>query len=263
MNKLDFQKMKNRRQPISMVTCYDYWTASIMNNTDIDCLLVGDSLAMVIHGHPSTIPADTELMALHTQAVRRGAPDKFIITDIPFLAHRKGIIPAMESVEKIIKAGANAVKIEGIEGHEDIIRYIVESGIPVMGHIGLTPQSFNQLGGFKVQNKTESSAVQLIEQGKRLEAAGCFSIVGECIPSQLGQKLAESIDIPVIGIGAGNGTDGQVLVLQDLLGVTSGYTPKFVRKFMNGTEMISDALNAFNKSVKEKTFPSKEESYNG
>lgn len=263
MNVLDFQKMKVKKKPISMVTCYDHWTAFIINNTDIDCLLVGDSLAMVVHGHPSTIPVDTELMALHTRAVRKGAPDKFIITDMPFLSHRKGLVSAMESVEIIMKSGANGVKIEGVEGHEDIIKHIIESGIPVMGHIGLTPQSFNQLGGFKVQNKTEDSVKQLINQGKRLEKAGCFSIVAECIPSNAGSKLSESLNIPVIGIGAGNGTDGQVLVLQDLLGITTGYVPKFVRKFIDGTKLISEALNTYDKAVKVRSFPNEKESYNG
>lgn len=263
MNVLDFYKKKKNREPISMVTCYDFWTASIINSTEIDCLLVGDSLAMVMHGHSSTIPADTELMALHTRAVKKGAPDKFIITDMPFLTHRKGLLEAMKAVERLIKAGANAVKIEGIEGHEDIIKHIIESGIPVMGHIGLTPQSFNQIGGFKVQNKTEDSIKHLIDQGKRLEKAGCFAIVAECIPSHVGKKLSENINIPIIGIGAGNGTDGQVLVLQDLLGVSSGYTPKFVRKFIDGTKLITEALASYNKTVKDRTFPSEKESYNG
>lgn len=263
MNVLDFQKMKKKKKLISMITCYDYWTASIINKTNIDCLLVGDSLAMVMYGESSTIPADTELMALHTRAVRKGAPEKFIITDMPFLSHRKGLLSAMESVEIIMKSGANAVKIEGIDGHEDVIKHIIESGIPVMGHIGLTPQSHNQLGGFKVQNKTEDSVNQLIDQGKRLEKAGCFSIVAECIPTDAAQKLSESIKIPVIGIGAGNSTDGQVLVLQDLMGVNTGYVPKFVRKYMDSEKLISDALNEFDKNVKDRSFPAKKESYNG
>ncbi len=263
MTVLDFHKRKAAGEAISMVTCYDYWTAAIANDSDVDCLLVGDSLAMVVYGHNSTIPADTQLMARHTEAVRKGAPDKFLITDMPFLAHRKGLLSTMESVETIMKAGANGIKIEGIEGHEDLIKHIVESGIPVMGHIGLTPQSFNQLGGFKVQNKTDDSIEQLINQGRRLEKAGCFSLVAECIPSRAGKKLSESIDIPVIGIGAGNGTDGQVLVLQDMLGANSGYVPKFVRQFLDGATMIKETLNQYDQSVKNRQFPSDKESYGG
>jgi len=263
MTILDFYKMKKSKKPISMVTAYDFWTASILSNSDIDCLLVGDSLAMVMHGYDSTIPADIELMSLHTRAVRRGAKDKFIISDMPFLSHRKGLSFAMESVEKLIKAGANAVKIEGVKGHLDIIKHIVESGVPVMGHIGLTPQSVNKFGGFKVQNKNRSSFKQLIEDGKSLEDTGCFAVVAECIPSEAGKELSEALNIPVIGIGAGKDTDGQVLVLQDLLGFNSGYSPKFVRKFLNGKELMSKAFSDFNQAIKERKFPSVEESYNG
>jgi len=259
----DFIKMKLRQEPISMLTCYDYWTASILNDSDIDCLLVGDSLAMLMHGHKSTIPADTELMALHTRAVRRGAADKFIITDIPFLANRKGLLQAMESVEAIMKAGANAVKIEGVSGNEDIIKHIIESGIPVMGHIGLVPQSFNQLGGYRVQYQEKDSVNKLLAEGKALEDAGCFAIVAECIPLSAGKELSDSLNIPIIGIGAGKHTDGQVLVLQDVLGFSSGYTPKFVRNFIDGTTLISKAVSEFNMAVKEKTFPSAKESYSG
>lgn len=263
MTILDFYKMKKEEKPISMVTCYDAWTASLMAESDIDCLLVGDSLAMVMHGHSSTLPADTELMALHTAAVRRGAPNQFIVTDMPFLSHRKGLEAAMESVHTIMKSGANAVKIEGIEGHKEIIRHIVQSGVPVMGHLGLTPQSFNQFGGFKVQNKTDESIDILLKQAKELEEAGCFSLVAECVPYKAGKLLSESLNIPVIGIGAGRETDGQVLVFQDLMGLNTGYVPKFVRDFGKGRELITGALNEYNRTVKNRSFPSREESYNG
>ncbi len=263
MNINDFYKYKDNGSKISMITCYDYWTAQIINKSDIDCILIGDSLAMVSHGFDSTLPATLELMAQHTEAVKRGAPDKFIIADMPFLTFRKSIDSVMDSVQKLMVAGANAIKLEGVRGHEKIIEHIVGSGIPVMGHLGLTPQSFNSLGGFKVQSKTEKEVVKLLEDAKNLEKLGCFSIVLECIPDSVARKVTEELTIPTIGIGAGKECSGQVLVLQDMLGINTGYTPKFVRKFLNGTELITSALNEYNKSVKDGNFPDKGESYGG
>lgn len=259
----DYKIYKENKKPISLVTCYDYWSATLIDQTDIDTILVGDSVAMVSHGYTSTLPGTVKMMAMHTEAVRRGAPNKFIVTDLPFLSHRKSLDSVLDSVYKIMKAGANAVKIEGIKGHEDTIKYIVESGVPVMGHLGLTPQSFNAFGGFKLQSKTEKAAIQLIDDAKKLEEIGCFAIVLECIPDSVGARVSESLNIPTIGIGAGNATDGQVLVLQDLLGVNSGYTPKFVRKFIDGANLIKGALNEYNKTVKTREFPGKGESYGG
>lgn len=263
MNINDYKKYKQEGKKISLVTSYDYWSAALIEQTDVDSILVGDSLAMVSHGFTSTLPADINLMALHTAAVRRGAPKKFIIADMPFLSHRKSLDSVLDSVGKLMQAGANAVKIEGVQGVENTISYIVESGVPVMGHLGLTPQSFNSFGGFKLQSKTEEAVEQLIKDAKKLEELGCFAIVLECIPDSAAKKVSELLSIPTIGIGAGKDTDGQVLVLQDMLGLTTGYTPKFVRKFIDGSNLIKTALNEYDEGVKSKSFPEEGESYGG
>ncbi|MGL1930429.1 MAG: 3-methyl-2-oxobutanoate hydroxymethyltransferase [Desulfotalea sp.] len=261
MNILDFKAYKEDHKIISMITCYDSWSATIIEDSQINCILVGDSLAMTMHGHDSTIPADIDLMALHTRAVRRGAPTAFIIGDMPFLSYRKGLVESMNCVHKLFSAGANAVKIEGYDGNEEIIKHTVESGLPVMGHIGLTPQFVNQIGGYKVQGKTDEHAQKILDDALALEKAGCFSIVLECVPSDVGKMISEKLSIPTIGIGAGNNCDGQVLVLQDMLGLNKKFQPKFVRKFLQGYEDIRNALNEYDDVVKDKSFPGKEESY--
>lgn len=261
MNILDFKKYKEENRAISMVTCYDSWSAAIIEESQLDCLLVGDSLAMAMHGHDSTLPADADLMALHTAAVRRGAPTSFIISDMPFLSYRKGLVPAMETVEKLMRAGANAIKLEGIDGHSEVVSHLVKSGIPVMGHLGLTPQSVHQLGGYKVQGKTDDKARKLLEDALALEEAGCFAVVLECVPSSIGKLISEKLTIPTIGIGAGNSCDGQVLVLQDMLGLNNKFKPKFVRTFIEGFDTIKNALNEYDNVVKERSFPSEKESY--
>lgn len=258
---LDFYKMKKEAKKISMVTSYDYWSANLLNETEIDCLLVGDSLAQVMHGHPSTVHADTGMMSLHTKAVARGAPDKFIVADMPFLSVRKGISAAMESVDQLMKSGAHCVKIEGIAGHEDVIKNIVESGVPVMGHLGLTPQSVHQLGGYKVQGKDKETADFIFQSALKLQELGCFALVLECVPTQLATDITKALQIPVIGIGAGPYTDGQVLVFHDLLGLTAGHKPKFLKTFSDGRDLFKGSLEQFDLEVKENIFPSIEESY--
>jgi 3-methyl-2-oxobutanoate hydroxymethyltransferase len=257
----EFVQKKNNNETISLVTCYDYWSALIINETEIDAVLVGDSAAMVMHGFDTTVNADVEMMAYHLAAVKRGLTDKFLIVDLPFLAHRKGDQYAMDIVDKYLKLGANAVKIEGAGSNLNIIKHIVESGVPVMGHIGLTPQSVNSIGGFLLQGKNDETAKQLLEEAKALENAGCFSIVLELIPAQLAKQITESINISTIGIGAGSYTSGQILVLQDLLGLTKSFSPKFLRKYFNGYELIKEALNNYDKDVKGKLFPNEKESY--
>lgn len=244
-----------------MVTCYDHWSAKIIAQTDIDCILVGDSVAMVMHGYASTLHATTEMMALHTSAVARGAPQKFLVVDMPFPTFRRAIPAAMECIDSLMKAGAQAIKLEGVDGHEDVVRAIVGSGVPVMGHLGLTPQSIHQLGGFKVQGREEKSIEALRTQAQKLQELGCFGIVLECVPAQLAQEISLTLDIPTIGIGAGSQTDGQVLVLQDLLGMSSSFKPKFVRNFMSGEDTLKQALKAYHRAVTEKTFPTEAESY--
>lgn len=261
MNRLDFLKRKKEKQKISMITCYDYWSAQILNRTEVDCLLVGDSLAMVMHGNDSTIPADIELMALHTKAVRKGAPDKFIVGDMPFLSTRKDRNFAMDCVDALMKAGAHAVKIEGALGHFELIQHIVESGVPVMGHLGLTPQSIHQLGGFKVQGRGSKAEEELISAAKSLQDAGAFSLVLECVPTELARTISEKLEIPTIGIGAGPHTDGQVLVLQDMLGMNTRFKPKFLKHFAQGAEWIGEAVNNYHREVVSGAFPTAGESY--
>lgn len=257
----DFLKKKRDGVAISMVTCYDSWSAALIDQTDIDCVLVGDSLAMVIYGHENTLPMDTDTMASHTAAVRRGLPEAFLIGDMPFLSYRKGLDTAMTNVQKLMQAGANAVKLEGAAGNIDLVRHIVESGVPVMGHLGLTPQSLHQLGGFRVQGRGEDAAAKLKEQALSLEEAGCFSMVLEAIPSEVAAEVSTSLSIPTIGIGAGSEVDGQVLVLQDLLGITTSFRPKFVRTWMDGATIIRQALQAYHEDVVSGDFPNGEESY--
>ena len=258
---LDFKKAKKNNQKISMMTAYDYSYAKIINDTSIDCILVGDSAAMVMHGYDSTVHATIEMMETHVKAVKKGAPDKFIIGDMPFLSFRKSIDYAMECVERLIHAGANAIKLEGLEGNEKIIQHIVQSGIPVMGHLGLTPQSVNMLGGYKVQGKSIKDSLSIAKNATLLEELNVFAIVLECVPSSLASEITSSLKIPTIGIGAGIDTDGQVLVLQDMLGHYKDLTPRFVRHYLNGYEYIFNALETFNTDVKEQKFPRTEESY--
>ena len=261
MNVQDFQHMKNERRKISMLTCYDYSSARAVADSNIDCILVGDSLAMTMHGFPTTLSATTAMMALHTAAVAKGAPAKFIIADLPFLSYRKGLKEAMDSVHELMSAGAQAVKLEGVRGHAEIVRHIVESGVPVMGHLGLTPQSVNTLGGMKVQARTNAAEKELISQAHELENAGCFAIVLECVPTQVARRVTASLKVPTIGIGAGPHVSGQVLVYQDMLGLNPGFKPKFLRVYANAFEVIRTALNAYDRDVKSEAFPSESESY--
>ena len=257
----EFAKRKARGDKISMITCYDHWSAQLLNQTDIDVILVGDSLAMVMHGFDSTVHATVEMMAVHTSAVRRGAPDKFVVGDMPFLSVRKGLGPAMDAVSALMQAGANCVKVEGADGHLDIVSHIVESGVPVMGHLGLTPQSVEAFGGHKVQGRNEGAAQKILEQAMALEAAGCFALVLECVPSPLGKAITERLSIPTIGIGAGPDTDGQVLVLQDMLGMNAEFKPKFLRHYLDGHRELTDAINGFHEDVQAGAFPSSQEAY--
>ncbi len=258
---LDFEKMKKEGQKISMVTCYDYWSAKIISQTHIDCILVGDSLAMVMHGFPSTLSATTEMMTMHTAAVSRGAKEKFIVADMPFLSFRKGRASALDCVDSLMKAGAQAVKLEGVWGHEDVIQAIVQSGVPVMGHLGLTPQSIHSLGGYKVQAREKEAADDLLRQAKKLVELGAFALVLECIPKNLAAEITHEIPIPTIGIGAGLDTDGQVLVLQDLLGMNGEFKPKFLKHFAETGKSIENSLNQYHTEVRQKLFPTEKEAY--
>lgn len=257
----DFKFKKKEGIPISLITCYDYWSAQIISETDIDAVLVGDSAAMVMHGFESTVNAEIEMMSYHLSAVKRGLKNKLLIVDLPFLVHRKSEHHLTDAVDRFMKLGANAVKIEGAGSNLKFINHIVESGVPVMGHIGLTPQSVNSIGGFLVQGKDDESSKRLIEEAKSLEGAGCFSIVLELMPAQLAKEITETINIPTIGIGAGSYTSGQVLVLQDLLGLNKEFSPKFLRKYLDGFGLIKNALIKYNNDVKNNHYPNDLESF--
>ena len=258
----DWVKGKN----LALTTCYDAWSARIIAESTIDAVLVGDSAAMVMQGHDTTLNIDVDAMAYHTGAVARGLfstptkEKKFLIGDMPFLSFRKDVTTAMNCVEKLMQAGAQAVKLEGLRGHEHIVKHIVGSGVPVMGHLGLTPQSVNGLGGWKVQGRDKAVADQLALDAQALQELGCFAVVLECVPSSLATRITQALEIPTIGIGAGPDCDGQVLVFHDLVGL-SGSTYKFVRPFADGKTLITNALNSFVSSVQQKKFPALEESF--
>lgn len=261
MNVLKFAEKKLTKEKIVILTCYDYSTAKILNESSLDALLIGDSLAMTMHGFKDTIMATLLMMELHTAAVCRGAPAKFIITDLPFLSYRQSLSRSVIAAQKLMQAGAQAIKLEGAAGNLSLIAHLVESGIPVMGHIGLTPQFIHTLGGYKVQGKTVAQAERLKQDALALEQAGCFAIVLECVPSQLAKEITASLKIATIGIGAGVDTDGQVLVMQDLLGLNLDFKPKFVNQFLDGNQLIRKAVDHYSYTVKHKEFPSYEHCY--
>jgi 3-methyl-2-oxobutanoate hydroxymethyltransferase len=257
----DFLRAKADGRKISMVTCYDYTFARLLAKTAIDGILVGDSAAMVMHGHPSTLSATVEVMRFHTEAVVRGAVGKFIAADMPFLSFRKGVAAALDCASVLMSAGAHALKLEGVDGHEDVIERLVQSGIPVMGHLGLLPQSVHAYGGFRVQGRDTGAARDIARQATALQELGAFAVVLECVPAALAREITGELRIPTIGIGAGNACDGQILVLQDLLGLNIDFQPKFARPFLDGAHAVLDSLGRFDEAVKAGTFPAKEEEY--
>ncbi|ARB92389.1 3-methyl-2-oxobutanoate hydroxymethyltransferase [Legionella longbeachae] len=258
----DFKRKKEEQQKIVMVTCYDYPSACIVSESNVDCVLVGDSVAMAVHGHETTIMATIEMMVLHTQAVARGLKQQFLISDLPFLSHKTSLAQTVENVKSLLRSGTHAVKIEGADADTcQTISYLVGAGVPVMGHIGLTPQSIHQLGGYKVQGRNPDQAEILIQQALSLEAAGCFALVIECVPQSLAQAITQSLRIPTIGIGAGSDTDGQVLVWHDMLGLQTDFNPKFVKRYLQGKEMMLSALNAYAQQVRQASFPTSEHAF--
>ena len=252
---LGFARARREHRPIVMVTAYDAAMARIVTASEVDAILVGDSAAMVVHGLPSTIHATVDMMVLHTAAVRRGAPEVVVIADLPFLAVRRGRAAALDAAGALLQAGATAVKVEGVAGHEDELVHLVGSGIPVMGHLGLTPQSVNQLGGYRLQGKSAATAARLLADARRLEELGTFALVLECIPAALAVEVTMALGIPTIGIGAGAGTSGQILVLTDLLGLDPEFRPRFVRCYLDGHGAVLAAVNAFARDVRAARFP--------
>lgn len=260
---LDFTARKGGT-PITMSTAYTHWEARLLADSPIDCVLVGDSVATVVDGESHTFAATPEIMARHTAAVARGlGGSKFLVADFPFLAACKGIPSAVDCAALLMRAGAHAVKIEGIDGHEDVVRHLVLSGVPVVGHIGLTPQSVNAMGGYKVQGRGEASGKDLVRQAKAFATAGASGIVVECVPATVGKEITDAVKIPVIGIGAGSGTDGQVLVFHDMLGLTpdGGFKPRFVRVFGQVGQAAREGLAAYAAAVASREFPNEKESY--
>jgi 3-methyl-2-oxobutanoate hydroxymethyltransferase len=253
---------KSSATKITCLTAYDYPTARLLDEAGVDILLVGDSLAMVVLGYESTLPVTMEEMLHHTRAVRRGTRRALLVSDMPYGSYHDDSAAAVRNAVRFVKeAGAEAVKVEGGERRMDLISRLVEAEIPVMGHIGLTPQSVNALGGFRVQGKTEEAGDQLVRDARAVEAAGAFSIVLESIPRELGARITSELRIPTIGIGAGPACDGQVLVIHDLLGLSFGHKPKFTRRYADLGEIISRAAVEYCRDVQQGRFPSDEESY--
>ena len=243
-------------QRIGMLTAYDYPSAKVADAAGSDIILVGDSLAMVVLGYPDTLSVTVEDMLHHTKAVARGTSHALIVGDMPYLSYHVSVEESVRNAGKFIQAGAHAVKIEGGKASRiKVVEAIVDAEIPVMGHIGLTPQSVNALGGFKVQGKGVEESRRLIDEAHALEQVGCFSVVLECVPSELASFITDHISIPTIGIGAGLHCDGQVLVLHDLLGLYDGHTPKFVRKYANVADDMREAIGRFLADVRDGRFP--------
>lgn len=255
------QKMKQQGEKISMLTAYDASFAKLFAEQGVEVLLIGDSLGMVLQGHSDTLPVTISDIAYHTRAVRAGASEAFIIADMPFMSYGT-LEQTLQSVIPLMQAGANMVKLEGGDFLLPTIQALTERGVPVCGHLGLTPQSVHVFGGYKVQGKTAEKADAMVRQALALQDAGAQLLVLECIPTALAERITKALAIPVIGIGAGNVTDGQVLVMHDLLGISSGYIPKFSKNYLAQTGEIRSAIASYVSEVKASTFPGQEHSFN-
>lgn len=256
------KKMKEENNKITMLTCYDYSTAKLMDAVGVEILLVGDSLGNTMLGYENTLPVTMEDMLAHTAAVSRGAKNALILGDMPFLSYQTSVYDAVVNAGRIMKeTHCGAVKLEGGAVVCPQIKAIVDASIPVCAHLGLTPQSINAFGGFKVQGKTVEAAQKLIDDAKAVEEAGAFAVVLECVPAKLAKLVSEAVSIPTIGIGAGNGCDGQVLVYADMLAMFSDFCPKFVRKFANVGEIMRQAFADYDAAVKDGSFPAEEHTY--
>ena len=256
---LTFRQKKERGEAITMLTAYDYPTAMVMDKAGVDSILVGDSLAMVVHGYENTLPVTMDEMLHHARAVARGAKSALLVGDMPFMSYQVSVEDAVRNAGRFLQnGGMDAVKLEGGRERADAVRAIVGAGIPVMGHLGLTPQSVHQLGGFRAQGKTASAAKRLLEDAKILEDAGAFSLVLESVPARLAEYISKQISIPTIGIGAGAGCDGQVLVTHDLLGLFERFTPRFVKQYAKLHEEMNKAFTDYIDDVESRRFPAVE-----
>ena len=247
--------MRAAGEKITMLTCYDASFARLLDDAGVDVLLIGDSLGMTLQGRDSTLPVTLDEMAYHVQCVARGNRHAWIVGDLPFGSYHTGTEQALLSAARLMQSGAHMVKLEGGGWTVPVVRHLVERGIPVCAHLGLTPQSVHALGGYRIQGRDDDGAARLLREARELAEAGASMLVVELIPSTLGQQLTESLPIPVIGIGAGPGCSGQVLVLHDMLGVTRGKLPRFVRNFMAGADSIEGAVRAYVAAVKDGSFP--------
>jgi 3-methyl-2-oxobutanoate hydroxymethyltransferase len=258
---LDLQYKCDRGEPITMLTAYDFPTARAADTAGVDALLVGDSLAMVVLGHPNTLSVTMDEMLHHARAVSRGARGPLLVGDMPFLSYQADTAEAVRNAGRFLQdAGMDAVKLEGGREFAPVVEAIVRAGIPVQGHIGLMPQSLHRQGGFKVQGRTAKDARGLLDDALALQEAGCFSVVLEGVPARLGSFITERLDIPTLGIGAGGGTDGQVLVVHDVLGI-SGHVPRFAKAYANLGQATIDAIGAFRREVTDRVFPGPEHAY--
>lgn len=256
------KEMKEKGEKITVLTCYDYSTAKVLDQSGIDVLLVGDSLGMVLLGYESTIPVTMDDILIHTRAVSRGTRSALVIADMPFMSYQISVSESVRNAGRFLQeAGANAVKLEGGREISKTVEAINAAGIPVMGHLGLTPQSINKLGGFRVQGKDEAAARIILNNALALQDAGAFAIVLECVPAPLAKMVTERLDIPTIGIGAGVNCDGQVLVIHDLLGLYSDITPKFAKQYAALHLTINEAVTKYKAEVKEGKFPGPEHSF--
>ena len=256
------KEMKQKGEKIAMLTAYDYTTAKIIDEVGIPLILVGDSLGMVVLGYETTIPVTTEEMLHHTKAVVRGAKQAMIVGDMPFMTYHISVSQALENAARFIQeGGAQAIKLEGGVTVAEKVQRIVECGIPVMGHIGLTPQSIHQFGGFKVQGRTPEAAARLLKDARALEEAGAFSIVMETVPTPLAKLITDSISIPTIGIGAGIGCDGQVQIINDILGSFTDFVPKHAKQYAKLADIMSSAITEYYNEVKAGSFPTDEQSF--
>lgn len=257
-----FKNAKQNNEKITMLTAYDYSTARLEEESGVDAILVGDSLGMVVLGYENTLSVTMEDMIHHSAAVARGAKNTFVVTDLPFMSYQTSVYDAVKNAGRLVKEGlADAVKLEGGVKFAEHIRAISDASIPVMGHIGMTPQSVNAFGGFKVQGKSIEDAKCVIADAKAVEEAGAFAVVMECVPSALTAYISKLLTIPVIGIGAGADCDGQVLVYQDMLGMYSDFTPKFAKKFAEAGEVMKNGFKSYFEEVKSGVFPSAEHAF--
>jgi 3-methyl-2-oxobutanoate hydroxymethyltransferase len=262
LSRIDLEKMKHNKQPVAWITAYDFPTAQFAEAAGADMLLVGDSLGMCVYGYSSTVPVTMEQCILHCEAVRRGAPNTFIVGDMPFLSYQVSVADAVQNAGRFHKeAGVDSIKLEGGRRVCDKITAIAEGGMLVMGHIGLTPQSSGQQGGFKAQGRTCESAMELLEDAKAIQDAGAFSLLVEAVPPEVTQIIRDELSIPVYSIGAGVTADGQLMICSDVLGVFQAFTPKFVKKYENIGEKTVQAFQEYFQEVRTKDFPAPEHTY--